>query len=79
MQVPSFRVDAFTSAVFTGNPSAMCPFRRAAVTVVLPCSGKSATESGSLAHDYDLGYIELEEKALQRLDNPFGPRLSPMS
>jgi transposase InsO family protein len=29
--------------------------------------------------DYDLGYIDLEEKALQPLDNPFGPRLSPMS
>jgi transposase InsO family protein len=29
--------------------------------------------------DYDLGYIDLEEKALQPLDNPFGPRVSPMS
>jgi hypothetical protein len=28
---------------------------------------------------YDLGYIDLEEKTLQPLDNPFGPRLSPMS
>jgi hypothetical protein len=28
---------------------------------------------------YDLGYIELEQKTLQPLDNPFGPRLSPMS
>jgi len=28
---------------------------------------------------YDLGYIDLEQKTLQRLDNPFGPRLSPMS
>jgi hypothetical protein len=25
--------------------------------------------------DYDLGYIDLEEKTLQPLDNPFGPRL----
>lgn len=25
--------------------------------------------------DYDLGYIGLEEKTLQPLDNPFGPRL----
>jgi len=24
---------------------------------------------------YDLGYIDLEEKALQPLDNPFGPRI----
>ena len=29
--------------------------------------------------DYDLGYIDLEEKTLQPLANPFGPRLSPMS
>ena len=27
---------------------------------------------------YDLGYIDLEEKTLQPLDNPFGPRVSPM-
>jgi transposase InsO family protein len=29
--------------------------------------------------DYDLGYIDLEEKTLQPLDNPFGPKVSPMS
>jgi transposase InsO family protein len=29
--------------------------------------------------DYDLGYIDLEQKTLQPLDNPFGPRVSPMS
>jgi hypothetical protein len=28
---------------------------------------------------YDLGCIDLEQKTLQPLDNPFGPRLSPMS
>ncbi len=28
---------------------------------------------------YDLGYIDLEQKSLQPLDNPFGPGLSPMS
>src|ERR687884_723307 len=28
---------------------------------------------------YDLGFIDLEQKALQPLDNPFGPSLSPMS
>jgi hypothetical protein len=28
--------------------------------------------------DYDLGYIDLEQKTLQPLDNPFGPRMSPM-
>jgi hypothetical protein len=27
---------------------------------------------------YDLGYIDLEQKTLQPIDNPFGPRLSPM-
>jgi len=28
---------------------------------------------------YDLGYIDLGQRTLQPLDNPFGPRLSPMS
>ena len=28
---------------------------------------------------YDLGYIDLEQKTLQPLDNPFGARVSPMS
>jgi transposase InsO family protein len=28
---------------------------------------------------YDLGYIDLEQKTLQTLDNPLGPRLLPMS
>jgi hypothetical protein len=25
--------------------------------------------------DYDLGYIELEQRTLQPLDNPFGPKI----
>ena len=28
---------------------------------------------------YDLGYFDPEQKTLQPIDNPFGPRLSPMS
>ena len=28
---------------------------------------------------YDLGFIDLEQKTLQPLDNPFGKGLSPMS
>jgi hypothetical protein len=32
----------------------------------------------SFMHD-DLGYIDLEQKTLQPIDNPFGTRLSPMS
>jgi hypothetical protein len=28
---------------------------------------------------YDFGYIDLEQKTLQTIDNPFGTRLSPMS
>ena len=27
---------------------------------------------------YDLGYIDLKQKTLQPLDNPFGPRLNPI-
>ena len=29
--------------------------------------------------DYDLGCIDLEEKTLQPLNNPFGPKVLPMS
>ena len=29
--------------------------------------------------DYDLGYIDLEEKTLQPLDSRFGPKVLPMS
>ncbi len=29
--------------------------------------------------DYELGHIDLGQKTLQPLDNPFGQRLSPMS
>jgi putative transposase len=28
--------------------------------------------------DYDLGYFDLETRVLEPLDNPLGPRLSPM-
>ena len=28
---------------------------------------------------YALGYIDLEQRTLQTIDNPFGTRLSPMS
>ena len=28
---------------------------------------------------YDFGYIDLEQRALQTLDNPFGTKLLPMS
>jgi hypothetical protein len=28
--------------------------------------------------DYDLGYFDLDTRVLEPLDNPFGPRLSPM-
>ena len=28
---------------------------------------------------YDLGYIDLEQKTLQPIDNPFGTRMSPLS
>ncbi|RWG78838.1 MAG: hypothetical protein EOQ69_25280 [Mesorhizobium sp.] len=27
---------------------------------------------------YDLGYIDLEQRTLQTIDNPFGTRLSPL-
>jgi len=29
--------------------------------------------------NYDLGFIDLEQKTVQPLDNPFGPKVLPMS
>ncbi len=29
--------------------------------------------------EYDLGYVDLEEKTLQPLETPFGPKALPMS
>jgi len=44
--------------------------------------GIKAVEDGiwlvSFMH-YDLGYIDLEQRTLQTIDNPFGTRLPPMS
>jgi len=28
--------------------------------------------------DYDLGYFDLENRVLEPLENPFGPKVSPM-
>jgi hypothetical protein len=50
--------------------------------LVGPRSGIKEVDEGiwlvSFMH-YDLGYIDLEQKTLQPLDNPFGARLLPMS
>jgi hypothetical protein len=46
------------------------------------CHGRTEAETGvSLVSfmSYDLGYIDLEEKTLQPLDKPFGPKMLPMS
>jgi len=40
--------------------------------------GDSGTWLASFTH-HDPGYFALEQKTLQPLDGPFGPRLSPMS
>jgi len=40
---------------------------------------KGEFKLGNGRYCYDLGYIDLEARTLQPLDNPFGPRLSPMS
>ena len=48
------------------------------------CSTATAWSNGggiwrvSFMH-HDLGYIDLEQKTLQTIDNPFGARVSPMS
>jgi hypothetical protein len=40
---------------------------------------RSAADDSSCFMHYDLGYIDLEQRTLPPLDNPFGTRLSPMS
>jgi Homeodomain-like domain len=52
--------------------------RRIAGDVRVPAKSTIHAVLVSFMH-YDLGYIDLEQKTLQPLDNPFGPRLSPMS
>jgi hypothetical protein len=43
-------------------------------------SKKYTTTSGWLAFmDYDLGYFDLETRVLEPLENPFGPKVLPMS
>jgi len=43
------------------------------------CADTNARAALASAAHYDLGCFELEQKALQSRDNPFGTRLSPMS
>jgi hypothetical protein len=59
--------------VFIGRKLISAP----AWLVRLSASRKSTTASGSSA--YDLGYVDLEEKTLKPVENPFGPKLLPMS
>jgi hypothetical protein len=76
----------FTTAT-SWSPPAVASACTARGSTSRPCSqakGLGNKEVGdgiwlaSFMH-YDLGYFDLEQKTLQPLDNPFGPRLSPMS
>jgi hypothetical protein len=40
---------------------------------------KGANGVTTVRTHHDLGYFDLEQKTLQPLDNPFGPRLSTIS
>jgi hypothetical protein len=47
-----------------------------------PSRGRQEMENGIWLvsfMDYGLGYVDLEEKTLQPLENPFGPKVLPMS
>ena len=75
-----------TTATSSSPPAAAsaCTARRSTSRTVLAGQrvGIKEVDDGiwivSFMH-YDLGYIDLEQKTLQPLDNPFGTRLSPMS
>ncbi len=67
---------------YRGLPELNYPFhdRSSAVLAGQRLGVKEGDEGiwlGSFMH-YDLGYIDLEQKTLQPIDNPFGPGLSPM-
>jgi hypothetical protein len=73
---------------YQGIPEPHYPFHDRTVNVTscgrLCLYRKKINLSTSLAGlvsfmDYDLGYIDLDEKTLQPLENPFGPKVSPMS
>jgi len=62
----------------------ICIYRKK-ITLSTVLAGQRQRQRGRRRHldrelyRYDLGYIDLEARTLQPLDNPFGPRLSPMS
>jgi hypothetical protein len=76
----------FTTAASSSQPEEVsaCTARGINISTVLAGQtlGIKEIDEGiwlvSFMH-YDLGYFDLEQKTLQPLDNPFGPRLSPMS
>ncbi len=76
----------FLTKISSSRPAAACA-STARRSTSRPCwrakdleSRKSTMAFGSSASGtYDLGCFDLEQRTLQPLDNPFGPRLSPMS
>jgi putative transposase len=45
-----------------------------------PSESKCTTTSGPVSFvDYDLGYVNLETRVLEPLENPFRPKVLPMS
>ena len=72
------------ATVLVTNCGRLCLYRKKTdrVLVWLSSSRKNKeVDDGicSVSFDYDLGYIDLEEKTLQPLNNPFGPKVLPMS
>jgi hypothetical protein len=63
----------------------LCPYRKKinlTKSLASQAVGVKEVDSGiwlGRFKDYDLGYIELEERTLQTLENPFGPKVLPMS
>ena len=72
--------------LLSGKCEVQSPLKRSGRRNTLP--GAAATGRPKRSHagiwlvsfmHYDLGYIDLEQRTLQTIDNPFGTRLSPMS
>ena len=80
------RWNILSMTAMSSSPTAAasaCIARRSTSQSSWPAKGlasrKSTTVLDRQLMQYDVGYIDLEQRTLQTIDNPFGTRLSPMS
>jgi hypothetical protein len=73
--------DLRRSPAYTGIPEPHYPFHN--LTDMITSCGRICLYRKKIwlvsFMDYDLGYVDLEERTLQPLENPFEPKVLPMS